>query len=233
MTTPLYQTAFETILRRIAEGTYSAGSLLPSEFELADDLGISQGTARKAVMQLEAAGIVTRKQGRGTFVTIRRPEDSLFHFFRLRDAEEKQVYPTLEEEKITRRVSTHYERSELFDQPAEIYEVTRVRGYNQQPVTFETSVLPASLFPGLNERGPLPNTMYVLFQNAYSCLVIEAKESLKAEILDPILAQKFKCKTPIPVIVGHRKTRDILGRTIELRKTIYITQDTTYAVDMR
>ena len=44
------------------------GQVLPNEFDLARQFGVSIGTIRKAVEGLEAAKIVVRKQGRGTFV---------------------------------------------------------------------------------------------------------------------------------------------------------------------
>ena len=49
--------------------TKSPGAVLPSERELCDEFNVSRGTARQALAELEKAGIVYRKQGRGTFVS--------------------------------------------------------------------------------------------------------------------------------------------------------------------
>ncbi|MGA1376478.1 MAG: GntR family transcriptional regulator, partial [Steroidobacteraceae bacterium] len=46
---PLYSQVYETLVRRIAEGEWKPGQALPSEQALAMQLGVSQGTVRKAL----------------------------------------------------------------------------------------------------------------------------------------------------------------------------------------
>jgi len=43
-------------------------TMLPAEWELAEQLGVSRGTLRRALAELEAGGLVRREIGRGTFV---------------------------------------------------------------------------------------------------------------------------------------------------------------------
>jgi GntR family transcriptional regulator len=64
---PLYQhtaEALATLLARTAPGTY-----LPSEPELARQLGVSRATLREAMRSFEERGLVVRRQGVGTYVT--------------------------------------------------------------------------------------------------------------------------------------------------------------------
>lgn len=49
-------------------GTYAPGEQLPSENELATQLGISRSTLREALRDLESEGAIVRKHGVGTFV---------------------------------------------------------------------------------------------------------------------------------------------------------------------
>jgi GntR family transcriptional regulator len=56
-------------LRNLIEaGTYQPGDQLPSQNELAAELGISRATLREALLSLEQEGIVVLKHGIGTFV---------------------------------------------------------------------------------------------------------------------------------------------------------------------
>jgi GntR family transcriptional regulator len=58
----------EYLLSVIEHGTFQPGEQLPSENELAAQLGISRPTLREALLNLEQAGVVVRKHGVGTFV---------------------------------------------------------------------------------------------------------------------------------------------------------------------
>lgn len=66
---PLYIQAINAIVEMIETGELPVGGKLPSEDELAEILGISRSTLREALGHLEKYGVVTRQQGRGTFVT--------------------------------------------------------------------------------------------------------------------------------------------------------------------
>jgi GntR family transcriptional regulator len=67
---PLYIQAIEAITARIESGDLEPGSQLPPEDELASSLGISRSTLREALSHLETHGLIARRQGIGTFVSI-------------------------------------------------------------------------------------------------------------------------------------------------------------------
>src|SRR3546814_11942757 len=55
--------------RRISVGEWPQDMRLPALEELMQEFGVARVTVRQALALLEAEGLVTRKQGRGTFVT--------------------------------------------------------------------------------------------------------------------------------------------------------------------
>ena len=66
---PLYIRAEEALFALLKSGTYQAGDQLPPEPELAQQLGISRSTLREAMRTFEERGLITRRQGVGTFVS--------------------------------------------------------------------------------------------------------------------------------------------------------------------
>lgn len=66
--------ASQILRKRIREGVYTPGDRLPSESELAEEMGISRTTLRAAMSALVAEGLVIRKQGAGTYVNKRSLE---------------------------------------------------------------------------------------------------------------------------------------------------------------
>ena len=66
--TRAYEQAAEQIAGRIREGAWRPGDRLPSERDLAAQLGISRGSTREALRILEAMGLLEIRPGEGTIV---------------------------------------------------------------------------------------------------------------------------------------------------------------------
>ena len=65
---PIYLQVKRKINYLISSGYWKKGQRLPTERELAARLGVSRNTISLAYRQLEAEGLITSRQGRGTFV---------------------------------------------------------------------------------------------------------------------------------------------------------------------
>lgn len=66
--TKLSDVILEKLEAMIIEGSLEAGQKLPPERELAAQFEVSRPSLREAIQKLEVKGLVTRKQGGGTFV---------------------------------------------------------------------------------------------------------------------------------------------------------------------
>ena len=65
---PFYRQIVDQVAALVRSGQLEAGQRLPSYRDLAGDVVVSLITVRRAYSELENAGLVMRKQGRGTFV---------------------------------------------------------------------------------------------------------------------------------------------------------------------
>lgn len=70
---PAYLRVAETLRAQITAGEFAPGDPLPAEPKLAEQHGVSSGTARDALRQLRSWGLAEARRGAGTFV--RRPPD--------------------------------------------------------------------------------------------------------------------------------------------------------------
>jgi DNA-binding FadR family transcriptional regulator len=66
--TKRYLQIADQILERIRSGQLAAGSQLPSERDLAVQLGVSRPTVREALIALELLGVVDVRIGQGTYI---------------------------------------------------------------------------------------------------------------------------------------------------------------------
>lgn len=58
----------------IAAGSFAVGTLLPTEFELCEQYGLSRYAVRKALDQLQELGLISRRKNVGTRVEAMRPQ---------------------------------------------------------------------------------------------------------------------------------------------------------------
>ena len=65
---PLYEQLVAAVKREVAAGQLSGGSPLPSFRQLAADLLVSVITVKRAYLELERAGVIVTRQGKGSFV---------------------------------------------------------------------------------------------------------------------------------------------------------------------
>lgn len=65
---PIYAQIKEVILQKLSSREWNFNQPLPSEKKISEEFGVSIGSVRHAITELEDAGILIRRQGVGTFV---------------------------------------------------------------------------------------------------------------------------------------------------------------------
>lgn len=72
---PLYISVYDNLFKLITDGTFAMDSKLPTETELAKELGVSRMTLRQAISLLQDDGLVRSVHGKGNFITRPRRKD--------------------------------------------------------------------------------------------------------------------------------------------------------------
>lgn len=73
----LYQQVKDHVMRKIADGSLSAGERVPSEQELVQEFGVARMTANRALRELAEQGVIVRVAGVGSFVAEEKPQSTL------------------------------------------------------------------------------------------------------------------------------------------------------------
>jgi GntR family transcriptional regulator len=230
---PLYQQVRDLLRQRITEGVWGPGEPLPAEPRLAAELGVSQGTVRKALDELAAANLVDRHQGRGTYVTRQTAERALFHFFHIVDATGRRVIPSSRTLDCRRGVGTARETERLAARPgAMVIRIARLRTLDARPALVERIAVPASLFPDLGGDGDLPNTLYELYQRRYGVTIARATEHLRAVAADGDDAGLLGVPPATPVLEIDRVAFDLEDRPVEWRLSRLSCSDFAYLSEL-
>ncbi|MBX7258811.1 MAG: GntR family transcriptional regulator [Candidatus Hydrogenedentes bacterium] len=65
---PVYESIKQELKSKIEDGSLPEGARIPSEIELAKQLGVNRSQTRQALRELEVEGYLVRKQGSGSYV---------------------------------------------------------------------------------------------------------------------------------------------------------------------
>ena len=232
---PLYQQVKDLLRRRIVDGIWRPDEMLPSEGRLAVELGVSQGTVRKALDEMAAQKLVVRRQGRGTFVAAHSPDTALFHFFHLVDESGERQVPESELLDCRRGIAGPREAAALRLRPgALVLRIDRRRLIAGAPAVVERIAVPLTLFPDLDDRGgeELPNTLYDFYQKRYGVTVGRATERLRAIIATAEDAAHLGVAAGTPLLEIDRIARDLDDNPVEWRLSRCLTDRLAYLSEL-
>lgn len=230
---PLYRQVRDVFEKRISDGTWVGGQMLPSEMQLAAELGVSQGTVRKALDEMTADNLLVRRQGRGTFVASHDESRILFQFFKLTPDAGEVRFPDSRVSGVVRRAADVIERARLeLPVRAEVLVVERTRSIGGDPVLVESIVIPAKLFPDL-DRAPVPNNLYGVYSARYGIGVVRAQESLKAVGAGPREKDALGVPEGTPLLKIDRIAHALDGRPVEWRVSLCRTDRFHYLSDLK
>jgi GntR family transcriptional regulator len=228
---PLYRQVYDILIRKVAEGAWRPGEALPSEQALARDLGVSQGTIRKVLDALTAEKLLERRQGKGTFIAENTADRALFRFFKMARPGGERVIPACGQERAAIRAASAEECRKLeMPSGAQAIEIERVRLLDGRPAIIETIIVPAALFPDLEKRSPLPNTLYSLYQTDYGVNIIAADEEIKADLASEKDARLLGVAPGAPILCVDRVARALRDAKAEWRKSRIAAPDLVYAI---
>ena len=230
---PLYLQVKDRLVRRLIDGAWRPGQLIASEFDLAREVGVSQGTIRKALDAMTAENLLVRRQGRGTYVAT--PEESriLFHYFRLLPDVGEASFP---ESKIVgwrpERARAKERESLKLAAGENIWRIDRVRALRAKPSIAETIFLPVRRFQDFDAIGPIPNNLYALYSERWGITIGRASERLKAISAGHEDAAQLGCSRATPLLEITRVAYDLENNPVELRVSRCLTRDVHYSSEL-
>jgi len=219
---PIYQRLADTLRGEIVDHVRLPGDRVPSENVLAEDYGVSTGTARKALDVLVQEHLMERFHGRGTFV--RRPnfDQSLFRFFRFRGPNGEWSMPT---GRILKRdvepVPSYVARKLGLDEGQPAISISRMRFVDDAPVLIEEIWLPLERFEAFLSipQAEVGDLLYPIYDSLCGQLIARAEEELTAEQAVPEIARPLRIDAGAPVIVIDRLAKGYDDTPLEWRRS--------------
>jgi GntR family transcriptional regulator len=187
----LYEQVVDYVEKLVSERGLVAGDLLPTYAELAETVGVSLITVRRALDELERAGRVRRHQGLGTFLArpriLTEPARAGSLLGTLAEGEQSRPPEILDTRILDIRrglPSGDIARALRIRADSEVWQLRRQRMIDGRPAVVETSVIPTSLAPGLDQLVRRPgDSLYDLLGREYG--LVDEFEEQYLEVIMP------------------------------------------------
>jgi GntR family transcriptional regulator len=229
---PLYQQVREALTQRIADGRWKAGQIVPSEFQIAAEIGVSQGTVRKALDDMTAARLLVRRQGKGTFVATHDEARILFQFFKLKPDAGGSLFPESEVLSVVKGSANPEETRRLqLPQGQHVLRIRRVRSLSGARCIIETIVLPLDVFDGL-QNADIPNNLYSAYAEHFGITIAGGSETLKAVAAETQDANVLGVPVGHPLLAIDRIATSLDGKPMEWRLSLCRTDSIHYATEL-
>lgn len=201
---PIYYQLAKTIQDHIESGRLAAGEKIQSEREFAALYDLSLATVRKALDSLVHQGLLSRIQGKGTFVssTANRREKLRYYPF-VKDFQDDALIARVQFVDLNRmkgheRINRHLK----VKSGDELYKMRRVLQYQTQPLVYSVSYLPCRMFKNLSEYDQhlFEKYLYLFLEDEFGVSTIENEELYGVTVADKETASHLGVKPNHPLL---------------------------------
>ncbi len=222
---PYYSRIKEDIATSISSGEFQPGQRLPSENELAEKYLVTRPTVRRALDDLVHLGLLTRVQGKGTFVSQPKLHENLGEFLSY-DESANRTGKTPHLKTLSKRIlSCDSKLAQKLNLPVgnPVLEYVGIRFLENQPLALRTSYYPYPLFQQIYEKSDDKLLFPII------CDILKANRSTYPAYKDEIFfvteakeneSLLLKIKSKAPVILQEATLYDNLDFPYEYIKCV-------------
>ena len=223
----------ESLLREMIRlPEYQKGALLPDEVALASQLGISRGTVRSGISKLVYEGVLERKAGVGTRASNRHFESGIkeWRSFTLEMASKGIKVENYDQDFALVTPSPEAALALQTDGSAQVWRLSRVRGWNGKPILRSVSWFhPRLKFTGTED---FSRPLYQVLETTTSTRPHYAREEFLAVNASASLAKQLDVTKGVPLLLRRHTVFDVGGRPFEFADVYYVSSRFTLTLDM-
>ncbi|MEI8131075.1 MAG: GntR family transcriptional regulator [Leptolinea sp.] len=206
---PKYRQLLIIIRNKILNGQIMPGERIPSEEELITITGLSRGTVRKAISQLEAERLIETEHGIGSFVRALHPNSVPFHFLAPSQIVETAAGNASYEIVTQETIPAPLDIAEKLKLPigAMVIHIARRKKVNSETVSYSERFLQEDILPSLlSEDLTKIGSIHELLVGESEYPLLRAEIEIEAHLINAEEAHQLKALEGDSAIVVHRMT---------------------------
>lgn len=215
-----YHAVRDQLLDRLE--SMAAGDQFPPERDLAQEIGVSRMTLRRAIDELVARGAVRRRHGSGVFAMGPKLDQALVASSFTEDMRARGLKPgahTLEFEIC--QAGARVQRQLQLSEGEEIVAITRLRLADDEPIALEELNVPRRLLPELRADDLENRSFYELLQEQHGLEIAHSVQTIEPTVVDAEEAKHLDVPLHTPALLFERTSRSPEGAPIEFVRSVY------------
>ncbi|MEO1662047.1 MAG: GntR family transcriptional regulator [Pseudomonadota bacterium] len=201
----------EMLIREIAAGLYPDGSRLPTERQMAHNLGVAVGTLRRALAILEERGLLHRVQGSGNYVQAKAEVQSVYEFFRL-ELLNGSGLPTADVLEVQRLPKP--ETLPTIGPGPLAHRIRRLRYLDETPVEVEEIWLDGRFVDCVRPQ-ELRDSLYYYYKERLKTVIGSVTDSVGVSVVPDWTPDGFGLAVGAPCGLVERVSYDLSGAAVE------------------
>lgn len=198
------------------------GQSIPSERQLASDLGVSRLTVRAALDDLVRDGYLDRRHGSGTYVTEPKIAQPLTLTSFTEDMRRRGMVAGSRTLELSRMPAGARLAHRLHVSPeARVIRVKRLRLADSIPMAMEVLHVPEDLVPGLSRADFEGHSFYELLSERFGIAIASGTQSIEPTVTNEEESEVLGVPLHTPAFLFERTTESESGRMVEFVRSIY------------
>lgn len=232
---PYYSQLITLLSERIHNGEWQPGDQLPSEADLCQMYAVSRTVVRQALQEMQYAGLVSRRKGKGTFVAQPKLGESLVQtltgFYQdMRERGHTVATQVLQSDRI--QPSPKIAEQLQLEAGADVYRIERLRFVDGEPIVLVTTYLPCRLCPGLAQFDLSARSLYEVLEHALGLELSHGRRSIEAVAANAREAQLLDVREGDPLIRLESVTFLKDGRPVEYYQAVHRGDRSRFEVEL-
>jgi len=218
---PVYQQLMDWMVQNISTGTWGEGQQLPSEPLLAEELGVSRGTLRKAIGILIQRGLVVQTHGKGTFVAAAVIDQPLVSQLTSVSEEFIRSGTPFHTSVVGQRLLPAQPRPAAalgLEPGAPVLMLERIRGVDGQPLLFNESYLSGERYGELVDTDFRQVRLFEVLESRYGLTLARAARTISAITASSRIAKALDVAVGAPILYSEQTVYSGDDEAVEFSK---------------
>jgi GntR family transcriptional regulator len=232
---PYYIQLLDILKEKVQKKDWLPGDQIPGEQDLCELYRVSRTVVRQALRELKLEGMVSRRKGKGTYISLPKINEGLVQkltgFYQ--DMVERDLKPVTKI--LHQNISPSNEKVARFlnIQPGEkIIDIQRLRFISEEPIQLVTTYIPFKICPSLARVDLTNRSLYEYLENECGIFIAKGRRYIEAVLASDSDATLLSIDSGAPLLMLESISFTGSGQPVEYFHALHRGDRTRFEVEL-